>query len=397
MKTLWGYALIISLATFIFVLTNTFFGGYLKSSQTLSKEIKTSSDSLYQYKLVSIPPFKYRILFPTLVKATHQTLFNPSNSIDFFRVYRLLSWLFLVLSAISFYHLLSTVGFSTNWAFTGVCIFLFMPPILLAYTVPVHTREDTLGYFLFFTALTYLIKKNVAVFVFIACFGVLCRETLLLLPLIYFFFFGEKNLLKRIFISILPICIWLILRYSLGDQHYDMQEGFRWNISNPVQVLAFVFITFNIGWLPFILSCMGLQIASEKETEGIRLIFRSGILTLTVLFVTTFFGGIFNEIRLLYLFVPWIVIYFLFFLQRYQKQLKGMVLKPFFIGAALIAIPIIFSLTYLAVANQHKFMTAGKYQVPYHIWIVFFILYTAVSIFCVIPFLRVYFDNRLKS
>jgi hypothetical protein len=124
----WLYLLIGLIATFIFYFSNISLRGYLNCDACLGKEIQAHKDSLYQYNLASKAPFKYRILFPTIVKTSHKFFFNEHNSIAFYYTYKFWSWLFYTTSACLLFYLMKLARFKDAIAFTGALIFILLPP-----------------------------------------------------------------------------------------------------------------------------------------------------------------------------------------------------------------------------------------------------------------------------
>jgi hypothetical protein len=305
----------------LFMVSNHYLRGYLRSELTLAKEIKTPLDSIDQYKISEEAPFKYRLLFPTIVSTTYDLLYDGTDVQGFYGVYKFWSVVFYATAALSFFWLLLTCGFSDLMSFVGSCLFLLMPPMLMAYTLPVHTREDTLAYTLFFCGLVFLLRNKGWAFVITSLLAVLCRETLLLLPFLYFFYGPTGNWSRRFVFAALPVICWISLRIAFGHEDYDVWLGLRWNLNNPEQVAGFLFITFNFCWLPFLSSMWLDRNQVTGKHVGIRFFFKSAWVVLALILITTFVGGIYNEIRLLYLFVPWVLILTLDFVERKKDRL----------------------------------------------------------------------------
>src|SRR5690606_20034412 len=123
------------------------------------------------------------------------------------------------------------IGYRGYYPLLGSVIFLLMPPMLLAFTLPVHTREDTLAYTLLFLGLIAMLNEKLWLFLFIAVVGVVTRETLLLLPLLYFVFVKDSNWTRKLLISGLPVLLWIFVRLFWSPETYDVWEGLKWNLS----------------------------------------------------------------------------------------------------------------------------------------------------------------------
>ena len=137
-------SLIVLIAAAEFFVSNYALKGYLRSKEYLGREIKTPADSLAQYRIADEAPFKYRLVFSSIIKSSHHLMFDGNDSDGFYQTYRAWSLIFYVTSACAFYGLLLTCGFNPSLSFTGTLIYLAMPAMIMAYTLPVHTREDTL-------------------------------------------------------------------------------------------------------------------------------------------------------------------------------------------------------------------------------------------------------------
>ena len=380
MRRQWLYIIVGLIATVVFFFSNENLRGYLQCDACLGKEIQADQDSLYQYKLADKVPFKYRILFPTIVKASHKAVFGENNSIGFYYTYKFWSWFFYVSSACLLFYLLKIAGFDDGISLTGAIIFILLPPMLMAYTLPVHTREDPLAYTILLLGLVCLVKDKKIIFVFVSIAGALCRETLLLLPMLYFFFAGDKILWRRLIIPAIPGVVWLLLRISIRHEQYDVAEGFNWNNNNPEQVIGFLFITFNVLWIPFVIHTIRFK-HNLQNTNTVRLFFsRSSLLTLSVILLTTYFGGIYNEIRLLYLLAPWFIVMAAGFLESYGTQIKEMILTKGYMTFIFSAMIVCAILMHFILKYQSVLIVPGKYAVPYHLWIIISVIYLCITI-----------------
>lgn len=372
--------LLVLLASAQFFISNFCFRGYLRSPHTLGRELKTPVDALEDYRLVQEPPFKYRLVFPALVKYSHQLLYERGDSDGFYMVYFFWSLAFFLSAAIAFFWLLTVSGFSETLSFLGSLIFLLLPPMLFAYTLPVHTREDTLAYTVFFVALGLLLQKRWFFFFSLSLAAVLVRETLMLLPVLYLFYSGDKSIIRRFIVAGSPAALWLLVRFSAGNEPYDHWLGLRWNLANPEQVIGFSFVTFNVLWLTFFLERSRFRTPSIMLREGIRVFYHSSWLVLVLLAVTTFIGGIFNEIRLLNLYAPWMIIPFLVCIERFGNKLKLLAGTKNYRWYAVTTSVVCGVLLYYVLVNREKFIPPGKYAVPYDQWVIVSVCYIFVTL-----------------
>ncbi len=168
------------------------------------KSCDLPKDSIYQYKLANDVPYKYRMLFPEIVH--HYTWVavrsNPYDNATFMTVYR--AWCFglFITAAVTFALFLGVMGFSRLQSLVGGLIYIGLPPMSFAFTFPVHTREDLLGYTLLNLALIFLLEGKNLLFLLTAVAGAFCRETLLIAPLVFLFYAPSR----------VPVRIRLLLR-----------------------------------------------------------------------------------------------------------------------------------------------------------------------------------------
>jgi hypothetical protein len=383
-------------AALLFYFSNETFKGSLSRAKNEKDFAYHAIDSLDYYEITYKAPFKYRLLFSSIVKTTFHATHESTDVVGYFHTYKFWSLVFYVTSALAMFFLLRSLAFEPDYSFSGALIFLLLPPMLLAYTLPVHTREDTLAYSLFFVGLIFLIKENRIWFIVISLLGVLTRETLLLLPLLYLFYSRDENIIRRLLISGTPVLVWISIRLILGMEKYDVWEGLKWNLNNPDQVIGFLIITFNFCWIPFLIHLIYYRSSLQStEKQPVHFFYKTSLFSLFIILATTFVGGIFNEIRLLYLFVPWIIVIFIDFVRTNIGLFKtSLTQKSFWMYAVLVLIFCSF-LIYVVMLNWQRFIVPGKFKVPYELWIIVSIGYLFITLLLVPVFLR--FLNLRKS
>ena len=369
------FILICIFAGLLFIITNEYLRGYMRSPENLAKEVKSPVDSIYVYKIASQAPFKYRLLFPAVMKNTYEAAYDSPSPSGFYHIYRFWSWFFYIASAAAMFYLLNRVGFPLKYCLAGTFTFLLLPAMLFAFSLPVHTREDTLAYTLLFLGLAFLIDERRVAFLCISLLGVLTRETLLLLPLLYFFFSNDQNWIRRFVFAGHPGILWLSVRLWMGQEKYDFWEGLRWNLENPEQVVGFVFLTFNLCWIPFLLHLIFYRRSQKEKTPQLRFFYRTSLFTLAIILITTFVGGIYNEIRLLYLFSPWIIVIFVDFIWKNMDAIRTAMEARFYWLYALIASGFCAAVLYVISKYSERIIVPGKYNVPYDQWIVITVVY----------------------
>ncbi|HEY8934172.1 MAG TPA: hypothetical protein VIM65_03095 [Cyclobacteriaceae bacterium] len=389
------YVVICIIASSVFFTSNQFLGGYLSSPEHLGKEIQSPKDSLYEYNLIKKAPFKYRILFTSIVKSSFELLFDSGDSDGFYYSYKAWSLLFVVAASCLFFYLLTLNGFNDSLSFAGTCVFLLLPPLLMAYTVPVHTREDPLGYCILFLGLILIIKNKSWFFLIVALVGALCRETLLLLPLLYFLFSKDQNLIRKLLITGLPCVLWVLLRLLMEKTPYDSLEGFHWNNNNPEQVVGFLFLTYNILWLPVIFFILKFKTTILQETNNVRLFFyKSSLVALGLILLTTYLGGIYNEIRLLYLGVPWVIVISLTYFEKYSDDIFKIIRSGSYVIFVVLCLVGAGCLLFFTLKYQQVLIKPGRYKIPYHLWIIISVIYFTISLVLMPAFVKVFLKNK---
>jgi hypothetical protein len=358
------------IAVVTFYISNNNLRGYLRWEVNQDEVASGNIEALDYYEITTKAPFKYRLLFPTIVKSTFTATHSPDDVEGYYHTYKAWSLVFFTASVLAMFFLLRAIGFDQNYSFLGSLIFLFLPPMLMAFTTPVHTREDTLAYTLLFTGLIFLIQERRIPFVVICFLGVLTRETLLLLPLLYLFYAKDENLIRRLAISAAPAVLFVAVRVIIGFDKYDVWEGLKWNLDNPEQVIGFLFITFNVCWIPFLLHLLHYR-SSVLSSVGspVHFFYKSSIFALAVILLTTFVGGIFNEIRLLYLFCPWIVVISVQFVRSNIGLFKNALAEKSYRIYSIAAIIFCLAIVYVIMLNWQRIIVPGKFRVPYEVWI----------------------------
>lgn len=371
MNKQWLFLFILAfIAVVTFYVSNNTLHGYLRWEVNRDQVASGNLEALDYYKITNRAPFKYRLLFPAIVKSTFAATHSPDDVEGYYHTYKAWSLIFFTTAVLAMFLLLRTVGFDETYSFFGSMIFLFLPAMLMAFTTPVHTREDTLAYTLFFSGLIFLIRERRVPFVLISFLGVLTRETLLLLPLLYLFYSKDANILRRLMISAAPAALFVAVRVFIGFDKYDVFEGLKWNLNNPEQVVGFLFITFNVCWIPFLLHLLHYRHSlSASQGSPVHFFYKTSIFSLAVILLTTFVGGIFNEIRLLYLFCPWIIIICVDFVRSNLGVLKRAVAGRNYLIYSIGAVIFCLGIVYVILLNWQRIIVPGKFRVPYEVWI----------------------------
>lgn len=369
--------LLLLLSGTILFLSNIFTNGYLSSPVNMGAELWSLPQQLHEWKLSYTEPFKYRLLFPWLVKTSYQMINSHNEIISFYFIYNLWTYITLFYAVISFYIL--TVNIYKDKLFIIITFILFFTssPLLFSHTLPVHTREDFLAYGLLCNGLYFIINKKIWEIILLSSFSVLCRETLLILPFLFLFFTSTpKSFLKRAIISLIPIIVYISLRNYMGNHIYDIWVGLRWNLKNPIQAFVFIFISFHFLWVIFIVNIFTNSISHNEKINFLK---KSSLSVFLMVFMTTFLFGIFNEIRLLFLLFPWIIIINAYWIRLNIDTLKSQIANvkqyKFYI---LITSTFLITVSLISLKSENLFVF-NKHRAMSILWLYITIFYLYIS------------------
>ncbi|QCK13896.1 hypothetical protein [Mangrovivirga cuniculi] len=361
--------LLILFAALIFLINNLYLGGYLNSIETLSIELMTSPESLTEARITNVEPFKFRVVFQQIIKYTSESI-NPESAEVFYFTYLSYSLLFYIVSILAYYSLFFTITKDKKTSFFAAVIILLSPFYLMAYSIPVHTREDTLAYSLICFGLVALIKNRYTLLIFIIIIATATRETTMVLPLVILFY-PRISLFKRVFPLVLSFIVFIAIRVSLseGGNNLDNQidTGFLYNLNHKVSSIAFPIICFHILWAYYFMMVKINTLKIKTTSEWLNL--SSLIVLLSVVFTTVLFGRL-NEIRLLAIGAPWIMAVILISKERWWIMPGKVFIMTSYLACALIGI-----IVAVIIKEQEVFLQAKNYYVPYIEWSGIFICY----------------------
>src|SRR5690606_12299809 len=209
--------------------------------------------------------------------------------------------------------------------------------------------------------------------------GVLCRETLLLLPFFYLLY-GYASIRYRALVFLLGFGVFFLIRAVLNGEGYDpIALGLMYNLGNMLEVIGFTFLVFSFMWPALFLDIYYIytRVKNFTDRDPITLLRRSSLPILALVYATTFIGGRVNEIRLLFIFFPWIIVIFLYYFEHYLRPLiKIVITKSYKTYAISILIPCL-ALYIIAYLNIHHFLE-GVHDVPFVQWITITCIYLYV-------------------
>jgi hypothetical protein len=285
-------------------------------------------------------PFAYRVIFRGLVDLTAQAINLWGPSADTIWQY----WIALcVVSSLSFVFAGWALDrlvqlFASEWQYrlAALVLWLALPSIHLAYHYPVQTKEDFLAYGLFFLGLRAVLLGRVFAATVLSLIGVMVRETLLLIPLLFLFSPTRRHVQRaiplivafaafaavRLAVRATPydplFAVFTALRLAVGARSYDpfmgFREfnGFRETMENPVQTIFALFFTFGYGWTVIVPRLCAPGPSPEPAALGTgthdRIFWECFPIAFALLFPLHVLLGRIVEIRISSLLAPWIVI-----------------------------------------------------------------------------------------
>jgi len=136
-------------------------------------------------------------------------------------------------------------------------------------------------------------------------------------------------------------------------------------------VLFFGFVAFGAAWMPTLFRLYLKNRNNDFQIHQIKntIIEKSWFTALSLTLVTTFIGGIFNEIRLLYLYSPWAVVLMITWyanskadlLAYWRSRLFGL---TFFTASATLTFGFLYV---LPIAKE--IADESAYKIPYQAWL----------------------------
>lgn len=240
-------------------------GGYgvLTWPSTLAAELHSTPEEPLSWAQGAEAPYCYRWLFRALVLGACRVL-GVSTSEGFYEVFVAASALSLGLAVFLLERFLRATGASVARARLGGLLFLASFPVLFAYDLPVHTREDPLAYALVSLQLWLVALERPLALALAGVVAANVRETTTL-GLLPFVFVGSRPLSHRL-AAVAPafaaVALVHVLRAPPTAAHGYLLEGVTQNLREPTEALLYLGASLGSLWL-----LAGLRLA-EKRASG---------------------------------------------------------------------------------------------------------------------------------
>jgi hypothetical protein len=214
--------------------------------------------------------------------------------------------LFFFATLVALYYYLRILEFSKSASFTGCLLFLASPPVTLAYLFPVHTKQAPLVYFLVILGMIAVLKAKPVLLILISVLAGLTKETTLIVPFVYLFF-AEGPLRKRLLICLPSVLSVLGIRILLGFETYNPFVDSVRNIQYPVETVTAIFLVFGILWLPGLAKFRNMWKRRFCLTDTWKIVVMSAPICFVLIIGTDILLARAHEIRILFLYFPWMI------------------------------------------------------------------------------------------
>ncbi len=154
-------------------------------------------------------PYRYRPLYRFLVLSVYAHL-EPRPEV-FYGLFVTAGALSLLLALVFFDWLLRELGYSSKQALIGMALFGLGFPVLFAYDMPIHTREDFLGYAWITVTLVAVARDRPWLVALLGAIGAGIRETCLL-GVLPFFLVSKRKPQEKVLAYAVPGIAWLAIR-----------------------------------------------------------------------------------------------------------------------------------------------------------------------------------------
>lgn len=321
-ECLYFAALFVLLVSVFFL--NCALDGSIASPLHLASELDSPRSAPQDWLLQTKIPMRYRALFSWIVRGTWSSFLPNSGGKGFYATYFFWSFAFFYAAVIALYYLLRMLDFSKLLSFLGCILFLSLPPVMLAYVWPVHTREDPLAYLLVVLGIISVFRSKIIPLLIISVLGGLTRETTLIVPFLYAFY-AKESYWKKSLVCIVSVSSIIAVRIMLGYESYDPLGGGTYNVRHLPETIVFLFMTYGVFWIPSLVALYEKWTRRASFNYYWRILVSSTPACLGLIVGTNFLFARVKEIRISFLSFPWIIPMCLCWLRENVFRLKPLV------------------------------------------------------------------------
>lgn len=301
----------------------------LSSSTNLAQLLSSYANRPQDWACGDWACFKYRVLFRWVVSLTCFVLTPNVTPGIFYWVFVFWSFICTCGTILLIYFYLRILGNSCNWSFVGSILFVISFPILFAYNYPIFMREDPLAYLLVVLGMIATIKDRPFLMIIASMFGSLTRETILIIPFVYFVT-SQRPIHQKCFYAFMPILGFIAIRLALGYNHYNpLSKGqqFWYNIGHPVETFFFLFLSFGFMWFLALSQWLHWWKRRHDTPHSTNALYKSAPWAFLLILLTNVFMAMVRENRISFLLFPWIIPLATFWLKSNYIYFKNWVLN----------------------------------------------------------------------
>lgn len=276
--------------------------GVISHEYWLAIELHVGDDGA-PWAMGRLEPYCYRPLFRALVLAVWGVVGGGGET--FLGVFVCLSALSLLAAAWAFDALLRAIGFSSRAAMVGVSLFLLGFPVLFAYDIPIHTREDLLGYAWIALTLLFVVRDRSTAVALLGAVGVTIRETCLL-GVLPFALLSRRPWPQRLLVYAPGLVAWMgvrVVQSPPGGADYDyVRISTAPLFEFPGEAALYLFATFGALWV-----AAGLRLLDPTPPRHPLLSRPVVLAALAAVALTGWTMGMIREARITYVLFPFVV------------------------------------------------------------------------------------------
>jgi hypothetical protein len=290
--------------------------GAIASPHDLAVELHATKDAPGAWPMGAEAPYRYRWLFRELVLGAERLSPRFQTEDGFYGLFIFCSGLSLLFSCLAFDLLLRRLGYDERLATLGVVLYLAGFPILFAYDMPIHTREDLLENAVFCLALVAVVADRPVATVLLVCLAANVREMGLLAAVPFWFCSRRPRPVRLAVIGASTLGALLVTSVRelspripwFLDRTVWHPEGYQTTLSAPLEGALYAYVCFGALWFAaFFGARRRRERLKPEESERDLLGFPQAGLCVFLALASSVALGQVREVRTVYLAFPWVV------------------------------------------------------------------------------------------